>query len=86
MAAHLWAFGIFLATSYRRFYFTKDTDKLTRQLNAGLEAIGTERFEGFGGLRKARIMCIIFNVSQRYKKNVQRLKFFFELEQMNHSH
>ena len=34
------------------FYFTKDTDKLTRQLNAGLEAIGTERFEGFGGLRK----------------------------------
>lgn len=32
----------FLATSYKALYFTKDMDKLTRQLNAGLEAIGTD--------------------------------------------
>jgi len=37
----------FLATFIRAFYITKDMDKLTRQLNAGLEAIGTERFGGF---------------------------------------
>ena len=39
------------------FYFTKDTDKLTRQLNAGLEAIGMERFGGFGGLEKPEL-CV----------------------------
>ena len=52
----------FLATFIQAFYFTKDTDKLKRQLNAGLETIGTERFGGFWWFRKARIMCIIFNV------------------------
>ena len=32
----------FLAIFIRAFYITKDMDKLTRQLNAGLEAIGTD--------------------------------------------
>ena len=51
----------FLATFIQAFYFTKDTDKLKRQLNAGLETIGTGD-SGAMKVRKVRIMCIIFNV------------------------
>lgn len=50
----------FLATSYRRLYFTKDTDKLVRQLNAGLEDYRYGTIRDLNWLEKARIMCIIF--------------------------
>ena len=74
MAAHLWVFGIFWRLQYRRFNSTMDTDKLTRQLNAGLEAIGTERFGGFE-CQKGPNYVYNFQCSQKNKMYNARNSF-----------